>query len=313
MLVLYSLYNEVMRKKYLNSKMVDIENTKIFFENDLLDNQIKTVGGKDQVQIKLGNKESIIHSTEKGFDDAKGTELEQLGISEKDKKDQGASSVITKLTSPSVVKPGSNQTVAQILELKQMTADEVHACSSAAQIIRTVSSFRVLMEALLTPYQRALLPLVAIEQTRRVVQKRKEQTEKLKSLKPGLVTDISAFVKNSLKYGEALQELKQKVDQRTKNGSSLSPQSDVQNLDFDREKNVGDILSHNKNEFDKGCNYQNCFVNKLDDYMISTMPSFITAKISKKTAPQNLDSIQLESIQSSPNQHILKSENQLIA
>ena len=37
MLVLYSLYNEVMRKKYLNSKMVDIENTKIFFENDLLD------------------------------------------------------------------------------------------------------------------------------------------------------------------------------------------------------------------------------------------------------------------------------------
>lgn len=37
MLVLYSLYTEVMRKKYLNSKMVDIENTKIFFENDLLD------------------------------------------------------------------------------------------------------------------------------------------------------------------------------------------------------------------------------------------------------------------------------------
>lgn len=193
-----------------------------------------------------------------------------------------------------------------------MTADEVDACSSAAQIIRTVSSFRVLMEALLTPYQRALLPLVAIEQTRRVVQKRKEQTEKLKSLKPGLVTDISAFVKDSLKYGEALQQLNQKVDQRTKNGFGLTPQSVTQNLDFDRENNVGDILSHNKNEFDKGCNYQNCFVNKLDDYMISTMPEFITAKISKKTAPQNLDSIQLDSIQSSPNQHLLKSGNQLI-
>ena len=112
MLVLYSLYNEIMRKKYLNSKMVDIENTKIFFENNLLDKQIKTVGDKDQVQIKLGNRESIIHSTEKGFDDAKGTELEQLRISEKDKKDQRASSMMTKLISPSVVKPGSNQTAA---------------------------------------------------------------------------------------------------------------------------------------------------------------------------------------------------------